>query len=77
MGKRQKQLFWGSAVVLAVFGMLFISGYRCPALAAAAKLEQTKLSIGLPGTGASFFPNYLAEMKGWYKSDISRLTVSS
>ncbi|MFH1122575.1 MAG: ABC transporter substrate-binding protein [Pseudomonadota bacterium] len=69
MGKRQKRIFFGLAVFLMVFGTVFILGSQCPAVASGAKLEQTKLSIGLPGTGASFLPNHLAEMKGWYKEE--------
>ena len=48
---------------------LLIPGFQAPAAASGTTLEQTKLTIGLPGTGASFFPNYLAELKGWYKEE--------
>lgn len=69
MGKKHERISLGLAVFLMLLGLALISANPCPAVAAGAKLEQTTLSIGLPGTGASFFPNHLAELKGWYKEE--------
>ena len=69
MRRTDKTRFMGSAMLLLMVVSLLILGHQGLAMAAGATLEKTKLAIGLPSRAASFFPNHVADQKGFFKEE--------
>ena len=69
MRKRHKTGLMGVLVLLIMGISIFCLGHQEVAMASGAKLERNKITIGLPAPAASFFSNYAAKAKGFYRDE--------